>query len=184
MRNVVLVVDMVRGFYDIGPLANPRTARIVPNVVNLLERKIADGWLPVFLNDNHDPDDQEFDRFPPHCIVDSPEIELIPELEKFRYNSLIFCKKSFSGFFGTTLNELLCKERPEKVIVVGVCTDICVLHTVAGLYMRGYHQIIVPKDCTETFSAPGHSAKKIKRWAYVHMTIVLGATIVQSQKEI
>ncbi len=182
MANIILVVDMVKGFHNIGNLKNPRTALIIPNIKDLLERKADDReWTVVFLCDYHKPDDKEFKMFPPHCVEGTIETEVVNELPLV--NSYICRKTRYSGFYGTPLKDFIKRENPEKVVVVGVCTDICVLHTVADLRNMDY-EVIVPKDCTETFSAPGHSAKKTKKWALLHMKNILGATIVKSQKEI
>src|SRR3972149_1360408 len=58
--------------------------------------------------------------------------------------------------------------RPEKIIVVGVCTDICVLHTVADARNRDY-LVEVPTDCVATFDEEAH------RFALNHMKRILGA---------
>lgn len=188
MGNVVLVVDMVRGFHDLGNLANPRTARIIPNIRELLERKTAEGggWRILFLADNHELNDKEFDMFPPHCIEGTQETEVVDELQEFcgtGNNPIVYPKTRFSGFYKTYLDAFLEIAKPEKVIVVGVCTDICVLHTVADLRNRDY-EVIVPNDCVETFDLPNHGAEEEGRLALKHMKYILGATIVESQKEI
>ena len=61
--------------------------------------------------------------------------------------------------------------------MVGVCTDICVLHTVADLRNRDY-LVTVRSDLVETYDAPGHPAEQINAWALAHMRDVLGARVV------
>ena len=56
-------------------------------------------------------------------------------------------------------------------MVVGVCTDICVMHTVADLRNRNY-DVEVPKDCVASFDQDNHE------FALKHMKSVLGAEIV------
>jgi nicotinamidase-related amidase len=56
------------------------------------------------------------------------------------------------------------------VTVVGVCTDICVMHTVADARNRDY-AVVVPTDCVATFDPQAH------RFALDHMRRVLGATV-------
>ena len=60
--------------------------------------------------------------------------------------------------------------------MTGVCTDICVLHTVYDLRVRGY-AVVVPQDVVETYDAPGHEADEINRFALAHIRDVLGATV-------
>ena len=85
-------------------------------------------------------------------------------------------KRRFSGFFGTDLDRALAALAPDVVEVIGVCTDICVLHTVADLRNRDY-RVVVPGDLVETYDAPGHDADEVNRFALAHMRDVLGATI-------
>ena len=75
MANVVLVVDMVRGFLEEGYTlyCGNRTRRIIPNVQSLLEQEQAQGSKVFFLCDHHTPDDPEFKMFPPHCIEGTAE---------------------------------------------------------------------------------------------------------------
>ncbi|MDD5218270.1 MAG: cysteine hydrolase [Candidatus Omnitrophica bacterium] len=181
------MIDMLKGFHDMGKLANPRTAKIISAVRELLERRVErDGWKVVFLGDQHERGDKEFKIFPEHCILGTEEVEIIDELKRFlgvNDSPVLIPKTRYDGFYNTYLDEVLSAMRPKMVIVVGVCTDICVLYTAAGLRERDY-QVIVPKDCTETYSAPGHNAKRVKRLVYGHMKDILGVKVIKSQKEI
>jgi len=170
MANVVLVSDMLRGFLEEGyPLyCGERTRRIIPNVRRLLERELAQGSTVFFLCDHHAPDDPEFNMFPPHCIEGTAEAEVIPELAK--YKGEVIPKKTYSSFFGTSLEEKLKKLKPEKVIVCGVCTHICVLYAVADARIRGY-EVEVPVDCVASFDEKAH------HFALDYMENTLGAKL-------
>jgi nicotinamidase-related amidase len=82
-----------------------------------------------FICDHHAPDALEFRMFPPHCMEGTVEVEVIPELAK--YPGEITPKKRYSGFFGTQLKEKLKQLKPEKLLIYGVLTNICVMHTTA-----------------------------------------------------
>jgi len=155
MANVVLVSDMLRGFLEEGyPLyCGERARRIIPNVQHLLERELAKGSRVFFLCDQHAPDDPEFSMFPPHAIEGTVEAEVIPELAK--YKGEVIPKKTYSSFFNTSLEEKLKKLKPEKLIVCGVCTHICVLYAVADARIRGY-RVEVPVDCVASFDESAH----------------------------
>jgi len=155
MANAVLVVDMVRGFLEEGyPLyCGDRARRIIPNVRRLLEQELAQGSKVFFVCDRHTADDPEFKMFPPHCIDGTAEAEIIPELA--RYQGEVIPKRRYSAFFDTPLAEKLKKLKPDKLIVCGVCTDICVLHTVADARNRDY-QVEVPVDCVASLSEKAH----------------------------
>ena len=85
MANAVIVIDMVRGFLEEGhPLYCGESARhIIPKVRKLLQREIALGSKVLYLCDYHDPDDLEFNMFPPHCIAGTEEAEIIKELAPY-----------------------------------------------------------------------------------------------------
>ena len=85
-------------------------------------------------------------------------------------------KHTFSGLRGTELDAVLQGLRPAVVEVAGVCTDICVLHTVHDLRLRGY-EVLVHKDLVETYDAPGHDAAEFNRFALAHVRDVLGARV-------
>ena len=170
MANAVLVSDMLRGFLEDGyPLyCGDRARHIIPNIQRLLEQELAQGSKVFFICDHHTPDDPEFKMFPPHCIAGTIEAEVIPELAK--YPGEVIPKQHYSAFFGTTLEEKLKKLKPEKLIACGVCTDICVLHTVADARNRGY-EVEVPVDCVASFDEAAH------RFALEHMEKTLGAKL-------
>ena len=171
MTNVVIVSDTLRGFLEAGyPLyLGPAARSVVAPIQKLLERERAAGSRIIYLADWHAPDDLEFRMFPAHCIQGTRETEVIPELAPHP-GDVVVHKTRYSGFFGTGLAGRLEAIRPGKVIVCGVCSDICVLHTVAEARNRNY-EVEVPADCVATFDPEGH------KWALRHLERVLGAKI-------
>ena len=174
MVKVVLVIDMVRGFLERGyPLYCGSKARgIIPNIQKLLEQELGRGAKLFYLCDHHAPDDPEFKLLSPHCIEGTPEVELIPEFSQYRGE--IIPKRHFSGFYDTPLEEKLKELEPEVLVICGVCTDICVLHTVADARNRGY-QVEVPVDCVASFDEEAHT------FALGHMEKVLGARLIRPE---
>jgi nicotinamidase/pyrazinamidase len=175
MSNAIIVVDMLRGFLEKGyPLYCGEEARaIIPKVEKLLAAEKKKGSAIFFIADCHNPDDPEFKVFPPHCIMGTSESEVIPELYCFASNTTI-TKQRYSGFFETTLETTLKKIKPEKLIVCGVCTDICVMHTVADARNRDYN-VEVPVDCVASFDKEAHI------WALKHMEKALGAKLTHKE---
>ncbi len=171
MANVVIIVDMLRGFLEEGfPLfCGPDARAIIPNVQQLLQKERSSKSHFIYLVDTHEADDKEFQMFPAHCIRGTVETEIIPELAAFEGHTVP--KRRYSGFFGTPLDDLLRAAQPAKLIVVGVCTDICVMHTVADARNRDY-AVEVPRNCVASFDAEAHA------FALKHMERILGARIV------
>ncbi len=172
MANAVLVLDMLKGFLEEGyPLyCGEQARRIIPRIGELLQQELDKGSKAFFVCDRHAPDDLEFKMFPPHCVSGTEEAEIIPELRD--YPGEVIAKNRYSGFYNTVLDERLQAIRPEKLIVCGVCTDICVMYTVADARNRDY-EVEVPTDCVASFNDDSH------RFALDHMDKVLGAKLVR-----
>ena len=171
MANAVLVVDMVVGFLEAGHnlYCGDEARKIIPNVQRLIEAEQAKGATVIFLCDTHDPDDLEFKMFPVHCVKGTAETHVIPELAG--YQGDVVPKRRYSAFFETDLEQRLAELDPDKIIVCGVCTDICVMHTTSDARNRDY-AVEVPLDCVASFDQEAHS------YALQHMEKILGATLV------
>ncbi len=138
----------------------------------LLERELARGSKVIFLCDHHRSDDLEFEIFPRHCVEGTPEMEVIPELAS--YSGGGDAQEKDSAFYSTLLGERLEELGAERLVVCGVCTDICVLHAVADARDRDY-PVEVPADCGASFDDRMHG------FAMEHMEKALGAKITGVQ---
>jgi nicotinamidase-related amidase len=173
MANALIVVDMQRGFLEKGyPLYCGKEARnVIPKVRKLIEEEIEKGSYLFFTADTHDPGDKEFEVFPQHCLRGTVEAEIIPELAEFVEKGTLIQKRRFSGFFETDLAEKLEELKPDKLIVCGVCTDICVMFTVADARNLDY-AVEIPRDCVASFDPEAHE------FALKHMEKILGARVI------
>ena len=173
MANVVLVTDMVAGFMVAGHnlYCGDEARGIIPNVQRLIEAELAAGGSVIFVCDTHDPDDLEFEMFPVHCVRGTTEAEVIAELSG--YEGVRLPKRRYSAFFDTELAGLLEELMPDRVIICGVCTDICVMHTAADARNRDY-AVDIPTDCVASFDAAAHEN------ALRHMETILGARLTTS----
>lgn len=148
------------------------------NIVSLIEQFIANGETVIFTNDLHEENDSfhpESKLFPPHNIVNTAGRELYGQVkvvyEKYKNHCISIDKTRYSAFAGTNLGILLNERKINDVHLVGVCTDICVLHTAVDAYNNGY-QISVYKDAVASFNATGHD------WALGHFEGTLGAKLI------
>ena len=172
MGNVLLVVDMIVGFLEPGHnlFCGDKARDIIPNVQELIDREIKLGSEVIFINDNHEPDDLEFEMFPVHCLVGTEETSVITELRKFAAN--VIPKNRYSAFYGTELEQTLALLEPEKVTICGVCTDICILHTTADARNRDY-KVEIRESTIASFDEEAHNV------ALKHMENILGAKIIR-----
>jgi nicotinamidase/pyrazinamidase len=173
MANVLVVVDMLEGFCREGyPLfCGEDAVRIIPFIEKKIE-EYNEQCLPViFVADNHEPDDKEFEMFPPHCVKGTKEAEVLPELFELARRKVLIRKTRYSGFYGTSLEFYLNGFAPEMVEVVGVCTNICVFFTVEGLRSRDL-KVRVYRKGVACFDREAHE------FALQQMENVLGAEVV------
>jgi len=67
----LIIVDMLDDFVD-GKLANPRAQAIIGPLQRLLAHARSDGWVVVFSNDAHEPDDPELRVWGEHAMAGTP----------------------------------------------------------------------------------------------------------------
>jgi nicotinamidase/pyrazinamidase len=170
LGDLLIVSDMLRGFCEEGRslYCGPQVRAIVPVVRERVAAHDAAGKRIVFLQDNHAPDDLEFRRFPPHCIVGSDDQQVIPELAEWALPERMVPKTRYGGFYGTDLEERVRALQPAVVEITGVCTNICVLYTVEECCNRDI-PTQVPRAGVTSFDLPAHE------WALQQMETVLGA---------
>jgi len=153
---------------------------IEEGIVSLTKSFLTAGDFVAFGIDAHEEGDTshpETKLFPAHNIVGTSGRDLYGELaevyetHKHDPNVYYFDKTRYSAFAGTDL-ELRLRERGiDEVHLIGVVTDICILHTAIDAYNKGF-SIVVHKGGVASFNADGHE------WALSHFENVLGAKVV------
>lgn len=175
---VLIVIDTQVGFTREGNLASERNAAAIPRIRAIVEEELAAGTPVIFTKDSHVENDREFEMFPSHCIVGTPEHDLVEELRPFEDRAEAVIEKTrYSAFYETDLDEVLERMALEEVHLVGVCTDICVLHTAADLRNRDY-RVVIRREAVETFDGPGHDADEVNAFALSHAEGILGAEVI------
>jgi nicotinamidase-related amidase len=138
-----------------GDLKTERAARIVPNLKKLIETARKHDVPVIYSNDAHYKHDFEVVRkWGGHAIKGTPGAQVIPELAP-REEDFIVEKRAYSGFYETGLEPLLRSlyggQGVDTVILGGLHTHICVRHTSADAFFRGY-KIIIASDGVEAFT--------------------------------
>ena len=155
MNPALVIVDMLDDFVT-GALANPRSARIIPSIAALAARARERGWPVVYGNDAHLPGDFEERVWGPHALAGTPGARVIAELAP-QEGDLELPKRFYSAFHETGLDAYLRQNGVDTMILCGQHTHICVRHTSADAFYRGY-RIIVPPDAVESFTQEDHDA--------------------------
>jgi nicotinamidase-related amidase len=145
----LIVIDMLNDFVT-GKLKTERAQRIIPHIKQLIQTARNKKIPVIYSNDAHLIVDFELKKWGGHAMKGTKGAEVIPELEPAKSDYLLE-KRTYSGFFETGLDLLLRKLKVNTIILTGLHANICLRHTAADGFFRGY-KIIVPKDATEALS--------------------------------
>lgn len=152
MKNIVIVVDMQNGFSKY-----PQTQELSQNIAQLLDKKIFDVVIATkFLNDK----DSIYEKLFDWKKLESEEEQKIPDnilknvdyvVEKYIYNCI-------NANFIQRLCQLNGGIYPEKVFVIGVDTDACVLTIATTLFENNIRPIVLTKYCYSNGGESSHKA--------------------------
>jgi nicotinamidase-related amidase len=182
MDKALLVIDYTYDFIaDDGLLTCGKPGQEIEGaIVSLLQQFITEGQYIVIANDIHTANDAyhpELKLFPPHTLVKTNgralygQVRAAATLLRKKNNAHFIDKTRYSAFAGTDLEIKLRERGIKQVHLVGVCTDICVLHTAVDAYNKGF-DIVIHKNAVASFNPAGHD------WALNHFKTALGAVIV------
>ncbi|WP_147534637.1 cysteine hydrolase family protein [Bacillus marasmi] len=182
MKRALINIDYTVDFVgDHGALTCGKPGQhIQSEIVKITSDFIQNNDFVVFAIDAHEENDSfhpEVKLFPPHNIIGSEGRLLYGGLHTLyldyqgRENVFWIDKTRYSAFAGTDL-ELKLRERGiSEIHLVGVCTDICILHTAVDAYNKGF-KIVVHKRAVASFNQLGHE------WALQHFAQTLGAEVI------
>ncbi|OIK16466.1 isochorismatase [Bacillus sp. MUM 116] len=180
-KKALINIDYTNDFVaDHGALTcgDPGQA-IEGKIIDITKEFIENDDYVVFAIDVHDKGDKyhpETELFPPHNLRGTAGRQLFGGLQavydenKHRDNVAFMDKTRYSAFAGTDLEIKLRERGVTEVHLVGVCTDICVLHAAVDAYNKGF-TIIVYKEAVASFNPNGHD------WALGHFEQSLGAMV-------
>jgi nicotinamidase-related amidase len=160
----LVIVDEVNGFCTVGagnlapPAPDQRIAAMVERTVTLARSFIARRQPVLAFLDTHEAGRPE-PPYPPHCVRGTGEEELVPELawladdpdvslvRKDCINGFVGAIEltSAKGQHGLSRNRFVdwaTSHRLEAVVVVGICTDICVMDLVLTVLSARNHRLI------------------------------------------
>lgn len=175
-KTALIVIDMIKGFTSIGPLQSPRISAQIPEVYEIMEKCIEKDIPIVFFADNHSINCPEFKYLPPHCIkgtVQSEEVDKLKEIDSYT----LIPKNSTNGFLEPEFQEWLKRNcHITTFIVVGNCTDICVLQfclTLKANFNRinKESQIIIPLNAVDTYDSDSHNADLMNIFAIYNLKL-------------
>lgn len=184
MKRALLIIDYSNDFIDDkGALTCGDAGQSLDDpILEQINATLDNDDFVFVCNDQHQEDDAydpEALLFPPHNLEGSWGAELYGAsgrllqalLREGHPNVRFLGKQRYSAFFGTPLDMMLRARNVEHLTVVGVCTDICVLHTVIDACYLGY-MVTVPREACTTITPNGQD------WAINHMRDCLSVEVL------
>ncbi len=166
----LVIVDEVKGFAAIGcgnlapPVENAQVSRMIEETDRLARSFTAQRWPILAFLDTHEPGKPE-PPYPPHCEIGSGEEELVDELKwlEGENNTTLVRKDCINGFVGAfdahgrnAVVDWVRENDVETLLVVGICTDICVMDFVLTALSARNHGML--SDCREIIVYDGACA--------------------------
>ncbi|KAG6385744.1 hypothetical protein SASPL_154622 [Salvia splendens] len=164
----LVLVDIVNGFCTVGSVLSviapqapdAQIAGMVDESVRLARGFCEKRWpIYAFLNTHH-PDVPE-PPYPPHCIAGTDESKLVPSLQWLENepNVTLRCKDCIDGFIGSlekdgtnAFVDWVKTNGIKAILVVGICTDICVLDFVCSALSARNRELISPLEDVVVYS--------------------------------
>lgn len=143
MKPALLLVDMLNDFIT-GALKTSEAIATVQPAKKVLDYFREKGYPIFYLNDAHYMTDFEMSIWGPHALKGTQGAEVYEELKPTEKDYVIE-KHVYSGFFQTPLDYLLRTLKVDTLVLMGLDADICVRHTAADGFFRGY-KIFVIRD--------------------------------------
>lgn len=183
MNKALLNIDYTYDFIaEDGALTCGKPGQdIEKEIVAITEKFINNNDFVVFAIDLHKKDDlyhPETALFPPHNIEGTSgrvlygQLNELYEKVKQEHPHVYWMDKTrYSAFAGTDLDIKLRERHITELHLVGVCTDICILHTAIDAYNKGY-KIVIYSKAVASFNQTGHE------WALDHFKQSIGATVL------
>ncbi|CAM6095307.1 unnamed protein product [Calypogeia fissa] len=178
----LVIVDEVNGFCTVGagnlapPVPNLQISNMVAETDRIAKLFSQRGLPMLAFMDTHQPGKPE-PPYPEHCVIGTGEENLVPELTWLESdkNTQLMRKDCINGFIGAfqedgsnVVVDWIKKHQIESLLVVGICTDICVLDFVLAILSARNHGMLPPlqnvfvysKACA-TYDLPLQVAKDI-----------------------
>lgn len=175
-RTALIIVDMINGFVKHGALASPRVKAIQPGITSLQRRCGGLGIFRLAFCDCHGPESPEFRSFPAHCLRGTAESALTDEI-RLAGVDLVIEKNSTNGFLEPAFQTWLAEHpQTDTFLVVGDCTDLCVMHFAISL-KAGFNRdnrwcrVIVPFRLVETYELGVHDPGLANTMALYQMSL-------------
>ena len=155
-RPAIILIDVQNDFVS-GRMKVERAKEIIAPLQRLITTARLNNMPVIYVVDAHYPQDAEVVmKWGKHAIKGTEGAQIIPELKPDEGKDYVVEKRTYSGFYETGLDPLLRSlykgDGVRTVVLGGLHTQLCVRHTAADAFFRGY-RIVVARDGVEAFTA-------------------------------
>ncbi len=145
----LIINDMENDFvHEKGALRADKAIMCVEPIKKLKTLMKKEGAPVIYVCDTHFKNDKEFEKWGSHTVDGTWGAEIIDDLKPDE-DDYVIKKWRYSAFYATPLDMLLRHLNVDTIVLTGVLTDVCIQHTTADAYFRGY-KTVVPRSCTTT----------------------------------
>ncbi|MGL6009539.1 MAG: cysteine hydrolase family protein, partial [Culicoidibacterales bacterium] len=130
VKKGLFIMDMVNGMVTEGAMHSAEVATIVPYVV-ALTKQFRKHKHPVYaFAPAYQPENPIFEMYPEHCLADSSESEIIPEILPLLHKANVIYKDSTNPWHDIytrlTVDQMIA-EQVTEIYLVGCHTDVAIL---------------------------------------------------------
>lgn len=177
-NTVFIVIDMINGFAKRGSLSSSRVNQLIPKISKLLSSESI--MNKIFVCDAHTEDSIEFQSYPQHAIKSTDESEIVDELLPYVDSSTVIIKKNSTNAMASKafLDYLSEHSEIDNYVLIGDCTDICILQCALGLKshyneLNIFKRVIVPYTYVDTYDLDitSHHGDMMNLFALYNMKI-------------
>ena len=143
-KSAFLVIDLVGDFVN-GKFGSEEAIEIAEKTKETIN-KVAGKIEIVMTRDAHISNDPEFKIWGEHCLEGTVGSEIYGDLKL--YPTRLISKRHYDAFFDSDLDGYFRAREVKRLYISGISTDICVEHTVAGAFFRGYEIFLIEDLCT------------------------------------
>lgn len=171
----LIVVDVQNDFCPGGALAVKEGDQVVPVINDLMARFDC----VVASKDWHPPDTIHFQKWPVHCVQNTPGAEFHPGLDQSKIGK-VFLKGTadrddgYSAFEATSdnLEDYLRKKGVNELYVCGLATDYCVRATAIDAARAGFKVYVIEDACRGVDAKKGDVRKALDEMKHARIRVI------------
>lgn len=180
----LLVNDVQNDFCPGGSLAVPDGDHIVPVINNLMDQF----ELVLASRDWHPPDSRHFERWPVHCVRDTPGAEYHADLNTAGINLEMFkgtenADDGYSAFEATNRNflQVLRDNNVTELYVAGIATEFCIRATVLEALKNNIRTFVITDAIKGIAARPDDPVKALEEMAAAGAVLVSSKAIINHE---